>query len=183
MLSKEKKISERLLEVIQLSGVTWVELSKITGVNVSSLSKYKNMHQCPNMATIKKICQGINKSHQYVTTGKGSPLDQYRETSSVRATSVQLYGIEDGGKTWVNVVPLSLEEACREAPLRRLLEMTAVVLQSGTTHAGALMSNVEAFYEAVRDKQDKDAKTAELEALKIRVARLEDKLDNAGNDG
>jgi len=168
------------------------KMAKIVADRMKKATKTKSYDE------LGKILGGITSQSISGAIGKGKIPDRwfdiieqdygvtreelYRPPAGVRSSCVQIYGIEDGGRTWVNV-PLSLEEACREAPLRRLLEMTVVVLQSGTTHAVALTSNIEAFYEAVRDKQDKDAKAAELEALKHRVAKLEDKLDNAGNDG
>ena len=79
---EENKIGKRIKEVRESKKMTQKKLSSVTGIDVTSISRYENDSQFPNLDTIIKISRGLECSLDYLVFGDGDSVYIERKNQS-----------------------------------------------------------------------------------------------------
>lgn len=61
-----KTIKERLIEEINLSGLTTVEIAKKVGISSEMVTQYKTTKKLPGLETFAKLCTALDVSADYI---------------------------------------------------------------------------------------------------------------------
>lgn len=172
MKLKEKKnthwaeaFGKRLNELVGGAGKV-KPFAKRCGVSDKGIANYLNGQSLPGLDILAKIAEANNVTIAWLV----GEIDQKTGDAVVSASPTTGPSL---------TIPLLIEETLRRDPDGgRLLEKTAAVLQSRTAHAGALRSNIEAFYEAVADKKDKEGLQQEVGRISAQMEVLVEKIDH-----
>lgn len=79
---EEKEIGERIKKARKLKNLTQKQLSDISKIDVTSISRYENGNQFPNLDTIIKISVGLECSLDYLVFGDEKNIFVKRKAES-----------------------------------------------------------------------------------------------------
>lgn len=165
-----EKITERLKDVRTELGLTQKRLADELGISRSTIANYENGREEISNKFIKKLHKRFLIDPDWFATGEGSMF-------SVKGTEIM------GG-------PLSISEPSGgEFKIHEMLQKTTAILESNTIFRAALLSNINAFHQAIsadkaieilqRHVSDLEERTrAQLEELTERLKQVEHEKEN-----
>lgn len=140
------EIGKRLVELREAERLNQIQAADVLSIKHTTYQKYEYGVSRPNQENTQKIINHYGCSYNWLFTGEGEPFpDAGQKGKEVSVTSAHPVTAKDAPlSSTVPATPFTNEFRISEA-----LQMTARVLESGTSYATALYLNIQHFDRAI----------------------------------